>query len=160
MKLIEVNLSNCTGCRLCEMACSLYHERECSTTKSRIKILRDQEFGTQVVLMCIQCVEAYCVESCPVEALCRDEETGAVLVNNERCNGCEACIDVCPMGAISLDMEKDIVFMCDLCGGDPECVKWCMPEALMVKEIDPASPVRKSFMDETSKLFLQMQSKV
>ena len=156
MKLIEVIASNCVGCRLCEMVCSLVHEHECSTTKSRIRIFRDEEFGNNLISLCIQCADAYCIESCPVEALHRDEETGVVIVDDKLCNGCEACIEACPLGALFLDREKDIVFKCDLCGGDPECVKVCSREALIVKDVDPASPDRKSFMAETSKLLSQM----
>jgi len=157
-KLIEVNLSNCTGCRVCEMVCSLRHEEECSSTKSRIKILRDEEFGNHLVLLCIQCAEAYCVESCPTEALQRDDQTGVVLLDEELCNGCEACIDACPLGALTFNRDKNIVFKCDLCGGDPECVKWCDREAIIVIEDDIASPARKSFMEETSKLLAELQA--
>ncbi len=157
VRLIEVNPSNCTVCRLCEMVCSLHHEQECSTVKSRIKIVRDEEFGNHLVLVCMQCPEAYCVESCPTEALHRDEETGVVLVDAELCNGCEECVDACPIGAPTFDREKEVVFKCDLCGGDPECVKVCFREALTVKEVDLASPARKSFVEETSKLLLKMQ---
>ena len=158
VKLIEINPKDCTACRLCEMACSFHHEQECSTVKSRIKILRDEEFGNHLVLLCMQCAETYCVESCPTEALRRDEKTGVVLVDNELCNGCEVCIDACPLGALSLDREKNIVFKCDLCGGDPECVKICSREVLIIREVDPASPARKSFRDKTAKLLLEMRS--
>ncbi len=158
MKLIEVYPNNCTGCRCCEMVCSLQHEQECSATKSRIKILRDEEFGNHLVLLCMQCAEAYCVQSCPLEALRRDKATGAILVDNELCNGCEACVVACPSGVISLDRDKDIVFICDLCGGDPECVKICDREALLLNEVDPTSPDRKSFIEETAKLSLKMQA--
>jgi len=152
MKLIEVLHSNCVGCRLCEMICSLSHEGECSTTKSRIKVFRDEEFGNNLVSLCMQCTETYCIESCPFDALSRSPETGAVLVDNKLCNGCGACVEVCPLGGLSMDKEKDIVFKCDLCGGDPECVKTCSRGALILKDIDINSPERKSFVAETSKL--------
>lgn len=157
MKLVEVSPSNCTGCRCCEMVCSLRHERECSTGKSRIKILRDEEFGNNLVSLCMQCPEAYCLGSCPTEALRRDEETGAVRVNNELCTGCEACVVACPLGAMSFDREKNTIFVCDLCEGDPECVKICDREALLVKEVELGSPARKSFIEETSNLLLKMR---
>ena len=156
-KLIEVIQDKCTGCRLCEMACSLHHEQECSTTKSRIKIVRDEEFGNHLVLACTQCAEAYCAESCPMEALRRDEETSAVLVDEELCNGCEACVAACPIDAITLDNDKNIISKCDLCGGDPECVKWCSREAIVVKEDDISSSERKSTMEKTSRLLLNTQ---
>ena len=128
MKLIEILHSNCVGCRLCEMICSLFHEGECSTTRSRITIFRDEEFG----------------------------KTGAVLVDDKLCNGCNACLAACPLGGLSLDKEKDIVFKCDLCGGDPQCVQFCSREALAFKDTDIDSPERKSFMTETGKLLSQV----
>lgn len=152
MKLIEVSHDKCVGCRLCEMVCSLGHEGECSTTKARIRIFRDEEFGNNLVSLCMHCAETYCAESCPLGAISRDAKTGAVLVDNKLCNGCEACLVACPLGAMSFDREKEVAFKCDLCGGDPECVKWCTRGALSLKETGFASPVRKSFMDETSKL--------
>ncbi len=158
MKLIEVSHSSCAGCRLCELVCSLFHEGECSTTRSRIRIFRDEEFGNNLVPLCIQCAEVYCVESCPLAALSRDPETGAVLVDDELCNGCEACLAACPLGAIFLSQEKGIVFKCDLCGGDPQCVKFCSRGALVFKDTDIASPERKSFMTETSNLLSQMKT--
>ncbi len=157
MKLIEVSHNKCVGCRLCELVCSLVHEGECSTTKARIRIFRDEEFGNNLVSLCMHCAEAHCLESCAYGALSRDARTGAVLVDNKLCNGCEACLLVCPLGAISLDKQKEIVFKCDLCGGDPECVKWCSRGALTLKETDFTSPDRKSFITETSKLLSQMK---
>lgn len=158
MKMIEVFHSNCTGCRSCEMVCSLIHEQECSAAKSRIRIVRDEEFGNNVVSLCMQCADAPCMESCPSEALHRGRETGAVLVDGERCTGCAACIGACPLGALSLDREKTIVFKCDLCGGDPECVKWCNRGALVWSEVDPKAPDRVSRRRETVELLLHMSS--
>ena len=156
MKLIEISHSTCVGCRLCAMICSLIHEDECSITKSRIGIVRDEEFGENLVSLCMQCADTYCVESCPYDALSRDPKTGAVLVDAKSCNGCEACIVACPVSVISLDKEKNIVFKCDLCGGDPECVKFCSRNALVLKDTDITSAERKSFMVETGKLLSQV----
>ena len=110
MNLIEVIPDNCTGCRLCEMACSFHHEQECSSTKSRIKILKEREWAFDFPLFCIQCVEAPCIESCPMEALHRDEATGVVLVDAEACIGCEDCLAACPLHAFALDEERYIIF--------------------------------------------------
>ena len=156
MKLIEISHSKCVGCRLCEMICSLSHEGECSTTRSRIRIVRDEEFGNNLVSLCMQCAGSYCVESCPYDALSRDPQTGGVLVDDKLCDGCEACVDACPLGAISLDRERGVVFKCDLCGGDPKCVKFCSRDALTSKDTDITSPERESFMAETGKLLSQV----
>ncbi|MFC1958796.1 4Fe-4S dicluster domain-containing protein [Chloroflexota bacterium] len=138
------------------MVCSLVHEGECSTVKSRIRTVRDEEFGNNMVSLCLQCADADCIESCTFGALSRDEETGVVAVDDKSCTACEECVVACPVGAIYPNKEKDTVFKCDLCGGDPECVKFCSREALILKDIDPASADRKSFRAETSKLLAQM----
>ncbi len=80
-----------------------------------------------------------------------------MLLDDELCNGCEACIDACPLGGLSLDRGKNIVFKCDLCGGDPECEKICSREVLILKEVDITSSARMSFRDETAKLLLNMR---
>ena len=156
MRLIEVSHRRCTGCRSCEMVCSLAHEGECSAAKSRIKILRDEEFGNNVISLCLHCADAICIASCPNEALRRNPETGAVLVDDELCIGCEACVEVCILGALSLNPEKTVVFKCDLCGGDPECVKWCNRGALAFVETDVAATERESMRAETARLLSEI----
>lgn len=152
MKLIDIAHNKCVGCRLCEMVCSLVHDHECSTSKSRIRIHRDEEFGNNLVSLCMQCEEAYCLESCVYDAISRDEKTGAVLIDSAICNACQACLVVCPVDAVLFDQEKEVAFKCDLCDGDPECVKFCSRGALTLKETDFTSPDRKSFMTDTSRL--------
>ena len=147
MRLINVVLDNCTGCRLCEVVCSLRQEQECSTAKSRVRIIREHEVGNHLVQLCIQCARAPCIGSCPVGALYRDKKTGVVIVD-ENCNGCGECLPACPLGALFLDSEKGVVFKCDLCGGDPECVKMCPRQALVLVEEGLDSPARQAFMKQ------------
>ena len=158
MKLIDVIHSKCVGCRLCEYICSLIHEQECSTTKSRIRIFRDEEFGNNLVSVCMQCEEAHCLQSCVYDAISRDEKTGAVLIDSAVCNGCQACLVVCPVNAVFFNNEKDKALKCDLCGGDPECVKFCSRNAIILKDTDFTAPDRKTFMTETSKLLSGVKS--
>ncbi len=150
VNLIEVHPDNCRGCRLCEMACSFHHEQECSTAKSRIRIMKDSEWSFDCPRLCIHCAEAPCMESCPTGAISRDGATGVVAVNAASCVGCGDCIAVCPLQALFLNGESGTVFKCDLCGGDPECVKWCSNDALVVKEVDLDSPERKAFLDKAA----------
>jgi len=111
------------------MACSFHHEEECSSNKSRIRILKDNQWA--LIIPPVHSLHSSpCVESCPPGAISRDEATGAVSVDAEACVGCENCISACPIRALALDEEKGIAFKCDLCGGDPECVKWCLMEHL------------------------------
>ena len=45
-------------------------------------------------------------------------------IDNDKCTLCEICITACPFGAIQLDPEGNPL-KCDLCGGDPLCVRHC-----------------------------------
>ena len=115
----------CTGCRRCEIACSLHHEGRIWPEASRIRIFMPFP-GVEVIHLCAQCDDYPCVEACPVEALRVDGETKAVLVDRERCTGCGACIEACPGQVPFLHPGDGKAVICDLCGGDPECVKVCV----------------------------------
>ena len=69
---------------------------------------------------------------CPREAIFRDDAAGRVLVDYERCISCKMCVAACPFGAMGFDAERRTVFKCDLCDGDPQCVRFCFPGALSV----------------------------
>ena len=58
-------------------------------------------------------------------ALSIDENTSAVVVDREKCNSCKQCIEACPGRIPFLHPEDNKATICDLCGGDPECVKAC-----------------------------------
>jgi len=81
--------------------------------------------GVEIPHLCAQCDDYPCVNACPVNALSVDPKTTAVLVDREVCIGCGQCIKACP-GDVPIMHPKDKkAVICDLCGGDPECVKVC-----------------------------------
>ncbi len=83
-------------------------------------------------LVCLQCAEASCVKVCPVQALRRNLDTGAIEVKKDRCIGCRLCTIVCPFGNIVIDQVEDLdkSIKCDLCGGSPACAAFCPSQAL------------------------------
>ena len=115
----------CTGCRRCEIACSLHHEEWIWPEASRIRVFMPFP-GVEVPHLCAQCDDYPCVASCPVDALSVDEDTTAVLVDREKCTSCGACITACPGRIPFLHPGDNKAVICDLCGGDPECVKVCV----------------------------------
>lgn len=114
----------CTGCQRCEIACSMHHEGWMWPEASRIRVFMPFP-GVEVPHFCAQCDDYPCVEACPVDALSVDENTSAVIVDSEKCTSCGDCIKACPGKVPFLHPETNKAVICDLCGGDPECVKVC-----------------------------------
>ncbi len=55
-------------------------------------------------------------------------------VSEERCSGCEACVNVCPYSAVSLDEEKHVVTVNEvLCKGCGACTVACRAGAIDTK---------------------------
>ena len=91
---------------------------------SRIRIFMPFP-GVEIPHLCAQCDDYPCIEACPANALSVDERTGAVIVNQDTCIGCSLCIEACPGKVPHLHPISKKAVICDLCGGDPECVKVC-----------------------------------
>jgi Fe-S-cluster-containing hydrogenase component 2 len=53
------------------------------------------------------------------------KETGAVLVDKEKCTACGLCINACPGRIPHIHPTDRYTVICDLCGGGPQCVKVC-----------------------------------
>ena len=56
-------------------------------------------------------------------AMHRDEKTGAVLSDPDKCVGCWMCIMTCPVGAVHRGADRRVASKCDLCIGEatPAC---------------------------------------
>jgi len=81
--------------------------------------------------------------SCPANAIKRDPKTGAIIVQEEKCVGCGNCIHVCPYGAAFLDPVTKKAIICDLCGGDPACVRACPVDALKYLDAEQAAKYKR-----------------
>ena len=139
-----VDAGKCGGCRTCELICSWVHNAGViRPAVSRIHVSKDEIRGIYAPLVCRQCASPRCEEVCPEHAVRRDDKTGAVLIDEETCTGCKLCFEACPLGAVRIDPEKNIMIKCDLCGGDPQCVKWCANGALIYENAEIAGLSKK-----------------
>ena len=137
--VIVVDVDKCTGCRSCEIVCSLYHEGVINPALSRIHVVKDWRGADSSIearflpATCRQCAIAKCADVCPVGAIVADPKTNARIVDEEKCIGCGLCVEACPYtpSRIALNEKKKTAFKCDLCGGDPMCIKICNSGALI-----------------------------
>ena len=142
-RLITVDIEKCTGCRICELACSLKHEKQCNPSKARIHAIIWAEEGRSVPVVCHHCDDAPCMHACRYEALWRDPATGAVLVMEDRCIGCKMCLVACPYGCMGYDKARHKAFKCDLCGGDPACCAACPTDAITYIKAEKTAIAKK-----------------
>ncbi len=133
LKRLYVTPGKCIGCRTCELACTFAHtEGGGRLRRSRVRV-HDTGNETFVPVLCLQCEVAACVRACPVEALIRNEETGAIDLDEERCVRCMSCVVACPFGNMVFDEPAAVVAKCDICGGRPACAMFCPTKALVFK---------------------------
>lgn len=156
-KILVVDPEKCTGCRTCESICSFHHEKEFNPAKARIHVLKWEDEGLDVPMVCQQCESPVCETVCPVKALSRDTKTGAIILNYDACIGCKMCVMACPFGALTIDPESKKTIKCDLCNGDPQCVEYCPTKAIdYVKATRATYKKRKEAANRLGKLIRKL----
>jgi anaerobic carbon-monoxide dehydrogenase iron sulfur subunit len=141
------NIADCTGCRICQVSCSLKKENRIQPGIARITV---QQYapGVEFPVACYQCGEgAKCVENCPTSALSIDgsNKLNTIVVDKTKCtrtakgSDCTVCRDQCPGTAVTFHPKTKEPLICDLCGGDPECVKTCPEDCLSLRGVKMAA---------------------
>lgn len=96
--------------------------------------------------MC-HCDGKYCVVFRSIKKLPKPADAVAsdyfMTVKDGECMGCNACIDICPMDAISDNGEGSVDINLDHCIGCGVCVPTCSVEALALQEKPEAQKKRK-----------------
>jgi anaerobic carbon-monoxide dehydrogenase iron sulfur subunit len=152
MPHVMISSKKCTGCHMCELACSAFHEGAYRPSVARLF----SEVNPSTVAIkghtCLQTGCAKCQDTCPKDAIVTrqisvtpqgefdaktkvgDSVTGFVLVvDEEKCTNCGECYDVCPTGVIHEHPDRGVAFKCDLCDGEPQCIAFCQnPHVLAV----------------------------
>jgi anaerobic carbon-monoxide dehydrogenase iron sulfur subunit len=129
-KVLRIEYEKCTGCRLCELVCAVKHDHVSNPTRSRIRVIKWEAEGIYVPISCQQCEDAPCAMACPAKALSRNMDMGRVELDYNKCIGCRTCVSVCPFGAMHFVAADRKVIKCDLCDGDPQCVRFCDVKAV------------------------------
>jgi carbon-monoxide dehydrogenase iron sulfur subunit len=140
MKRIIIHPEKCTGCRLCESICALYNEKMNDLSRSRIRIIKKHSLGLSTPIVCFQCKKPPCSKVCPVNAIGKDSN-GVVKIDDDQCIGCEACVSGCPFGVMMAMPEK--VLKCELCDGNPQCVKYCATGAIEYGDLEVSTQKKR-----------------
>ena len=90
---------------------------------------------------CLHCETPACVTVCPTGASYKRAEDGIVLVDEDKCIGCQLCAWACPYGAREFSAKRGVMQKCTLCvdriynetlepaDRQPACVKACPTRA-------------------------------
>jgi anaerobic carbon-monoxide dehydrogenase iron sulfur subunit len=128
---ISLDHGRCTGCELCSLACATRFDAH--GFNRRLSAIRVHVVGimdADVPVVCMQCEDAPCQAACPEGAFYWVQSTGALAIDGEKCSSCGNCIPACPYGAIHQHQSRAVPIKCDLCDGDPICVRYCVPGAI------------------------------
>ena len=143
-----ISEEDCMGCHACEIACK--QEHNLGVGPKLIRVIENSPH--YIPVYCHHCIEAPCLESCPVDAIFTDE-LGVVLIDSELCTGCRECIEACPYGAMQFDDENEVAIKCDLCierlrnNDQPACSKACPTQCIFwgpVKNLSDNTGLKQS----------------
>ncbi|MFH1640212.1 MAG: hypothetical protein ABIB93_07905 [Chloroflexota bacterium] len=144
---IECDELKCTGCGICQMACSMYHFGVINKDLSRIQVRKYiLPIPKAIQVTCVQCPprERECEKACPLNppAVHFDRNTLHMVIDEKRCLGekCLLCRQACSAKAIRIyPSVSPKPFVCDLCdpknngNRNPQCVNICPYGALYYK---------------------------
>ncbi len=172
MKSIFIDISRCTACKSCEIACAVAHSKNKNLFEAifekpapRKRVYVEPANSHSYPSRCMHCKDAPCVIACPNGAMHRDESTGIVLVNQDRCMGCMMCAMVCPFGAVTLDNDGKKAVKCDFCferqeeGKLPACVQACPTGSLSFGELEEMVREKRKTIGHTVLIAIQEAKK-
>lgn len=175
--------SVCIGCKACEVACKEWNQlparnggkvqlsgQSYDNTVSlsgiqwrHVKFIEqfspDRSTGRWLMMsdVCKHCVQAACLEVCPTGAIIRTE-FDTVVIQQDVCNGCRACIAACPFGVIEINPETNTAMKCTLCydrlqaGMVPACAQACPTQSI---QFGPISELRQRAQERLQQLHEQ-----
>lgn len=159
-KAMLVDVSKCTACRACQVACKAWNDLPGETTVclgcydnppdlspdtwNRIAFWELEREGGQVAwvfrpVRCMHCKDAPCVQVCPTGALYHHPD-GFTALDPSKCNGCGYCTQFCPFDVPRLKDKdlwgKGVATKCTFCedrttnGEVPACAHACPTGAI------------------------------
>ncbi len=135
-KAMLVDLSKCTGCRGCQVACKNWNGLPAETTvnkgsyqnppdlsPSTFTLIRFQEMddgkgGLKWLFRndkCFHCGDPGCLKACPVPGCIFKTPEGAVIIDPDKCIGCKYCYHTCPFSVPQFCSKSEKMYKCTFC---------------------------------------------
>jgi Fe-S-cluster-containing dehydrogenase component len=141
---LVIDLDTCVGCHACAVACKEWNDggdfgplpdqdpygakpngvwfnrvhsyaiaREVEAAPASVAAAA--EMTVHFPRSCLHCETPACVTVCPTGASYKRAEDGIVLVDADKCIGCQLCAWACPYGAREFNMQHGTMQKCTLC---------------------------------------------
>jgi len=140
------DLDRCVGCESCTVSCKMENNVRLGDFWS--KVLKVGPIGKfpdlemyWLPVLCQHCKDPQCTKVCPTGASHKRAD-GVVLIDKDKCIGCQYCTMACPYGVRYYNEEEGVVEKCTLCahlierGEQPACVKTCVGKCRILGDID------------------------
>lgn len=151
-----LDLSRCTGCRACQVACQEWNQLDAVATTQdggyqnppglggdtwkQVKFLEvsDDRRATRWLFYsdsCKHCFDAPCMNACPTGAIQRTAQ-GVIRIDPQVCTGSGHCVPACPYGVIAVSEASQVAQKCTLCedrlgeGREPACAAVCPTDTI------------------------------
>jgi len=157
MKAMVIDLTACTGCYSCQIGCKdeysgndwmPYSKPQPETGQFWLKVRQFERGKTPqlktayIPVPCQHCADAPCAAVCAPKAISARAD-GLVIIDPQKCTGCELCVPACPYGAIYYNAQFQIAQKCTGCAHivdgttsvkTPRCVDNCGTDAITFGE--------------------------
>ena len=187
-----IDTKRCIGCHTCSVGCRMENGLPKQMWWNRILTDGGEEMDTPtgvfpdvsmsyLPVACQHCENPACTRVCPVGATYKDEETGAVRQDYDKCIGCRMCMAACPYTGVrsfnwdeprfTIDFatggsdvpphQKHVVEKCTMCwhrlakDKEPACIRLCPERARFWGDLDdPDSEVSQLIREREYKQLL------
>lgn len=154
-----IDSSRCSICFACQVACKdefvgnkyppySYPQPDVEQEWIKVEEIEKGKFPYvkvyPVILLCMHCEKAPCIEACPVPGGIYKDKNGAVIIDPARCNPSKCktkpCLRRCPYRVVFFNSDLNIAQKCTLCmhrlqeGKEPACVNACPSDVFLFGE--------------------------
>jgi len=150
-KGFQFDLNKCTGCNACQIACSIENEVDLPLNWRQVNTYNEPRHPEipyfHLSTACHHCLDPACMKYCPALAIYKDQISGAVIIDEDKCIGCKYCSWVCPYDAPTFNSSKKTMEKCTFCLHRleedllPACVSLCPTSALELYDYQDDIPI-------------------